>query len=117
MIIIDEASPVPPFEQIREQLGDLIRAGTMEPGHRLPSIRQLAGDLRVAAGTVARAYSGLESAGLIELNRATGAKVCTGQGAPAEVQRAASDFAATAKVHALTLDEALGAVRAQWRRP
>lgn len=117
MITIDQSSPIPPFEQIREQLGDLIRAGTMEAGHRLPSIRQLAGDLRLATGTVARAYSELETTGLIELSRATGATVCTGHGVPDDVRRAAARFAATAKGSSLTLEEALGTVRAQWRRP
>lgn len=116
MIMVDEASPVPPFEQIREQLGDLIRAGTLAPGQRLPSIRQLAGDLRVATGTVARAYSELETAGLIATSRATGARVREGHSVPEDVQRAAARFAAAAQAGSLTLEEALGAIRSQWPR-
>ncbi len=116
MITVDESSPVPPFEQIREQLGDLIRTGAMEAGQRLPSIRQLAGDLRVAAGTVARAYSELEAAGLLELSRATGARVRPGHDVPENIRRAAADFAAGARDQSLTLEEALGVVRAQWRQ-
>lgn len=105
---------MPPFEQIRAQLGDLIRAGALAAGQRLPSIRQLAGDLRVAAGTVARAYSELETAGLIETSRATGATVRAGQCVADDVRRAASRFVATARTNSLSLQDALGAIRSQW---
>lgn len=116
MIIINEANPTPPFEQIRAQLSDLIHSGTLKPGQRLPSIRQLAGDLRVATGTVARAYSELETAGLTTTNRATGTKVCPNQAFTDDVQNAASRFIITAQENSLSLDEALGTIRAQWRQ-
>ncbi|WP_104092192.1 GntR family transcriptional regulator [Arthrobacter sp. GMC3] len=114
MITVNHHGPVPPFEQIREQLGDLIRSGTLNSGHRLPSIRQLAGDLRLAAGTVARAYTELESAGLITTSRTAGTRVCAGHGFAEEVQHAADSFATAAQRNGLTLEEALGAVRTQW---
>ena len=72
MITLDQADPTPPFEQIRTQLQIAIRAGTLQSGDRLPAIRQLAGDLRVAPGTVARAYRQLESDGLVATNRSHG---------------------------------------------
>src|SRR4051794_25207097 len=106
MINVNEASPVPSFEQIRAQLSDLIRCGALEAGQRLPSIRQLAGDLRVASGTVARAYSELETAGLITTSRATGAKVCSGHGFTDDVQRAASHFVTAAQESSLSLEDA-----------
>jgi GntR family transcriptional regulator len=116
MITIDDSIPIPPFEQIREQIGDLIRAGELGPGQRLPSIRQLAGDLRVAAGTVARAYSELETAGLIETSRATGARVRDGQGLAGDMRRAATQFIVAAQGNSLSLEDALGAIRSQWRQ-
>lgn len=116
MITLNESSPVPPFEQIRAQLSDLIRSGNLRQGQRLPSIRQLAGDLRVATGTVARAYSELETAGLIETSRATGAKVRAGHAFTGDVQRAASRFVAAARARSLSLDDALGAIRSEWRQ-
>jgi hypothetical protein len=58
-------SSVPPFEQIRSQLHDLIRSGALPAGHRLPSIRQLAGDLRVAPGTVAPSVAGCQVLDLV----------------------------------------------------
>lgn len=53
---VNTASPVPPYEQIRAQLATLIFSGRLPEGERLPTIRQLASDLALAAGTVARAY-------------------------------------------------------------
>ena len=114
MITVDAESPVPPFEQIRSQLTDQIRAGELGAGQRLPSIRQLAGDLRVATGTVARAYTELEAAGLIETNRATGTRVRDDQTVNSAVQRAATRFVKAARSHSLTLDDALSAIRSEW---
>ncbi|XAZ30608.1 GntR family transcriptional regulator [Paenarthrobacter ureafaciens] len=71
-IRLDLDDPVPPYEQIRRQLGSLITVGALEPGSRLPTVRSLAADLGIAAGTVARAYKELEQSGLIESRRRNG---------------------------------------------
>ncbi|HEY3753232.1 MAG TPA: GntR family transcriptional regulator [Pseudonocardiaceae bacterium] len=63
---VDLTSPVPPYEQLRGQIADLITLGSLRPDARLPSVRQLAADLGLAGGTVARAYRELEQAGLVE---------------------------------------------------
>ena len=112
MITVDPASALAPFEQIRSQLADAIRSGALADGQKLPSIRQLAGDLRVAAGTVAKAYALLEEDGLVETSRAHGTRVRAGQEYPDAVSEAARRFAAAAAD--LTLEQALGAVRAAW---
>src|SRR5690606_9775975 len=57
------------------QLADFIENGVLAGGTRLPPVRQLAGDLGLAAGTVARAYSELESAGLVQTRRGGGTVV------------------------------------------
>lgn len=62
---VDAAASVPPYEQIRGQLASLIAVGALTPGTQLPPIRQLAGDLGLSAGTVARAYQELEREGLV----------------------------------------------------
>lgn len=116
MISLDLAGPTPPFEQIRGQMADLIRSGELEAGRRLPSIRQLAGDLRIATGTVARAYRELEGAGLIESSRSGGTRVRPGQLASADLRSAAEDYAARARRGGTGLDDALSAVRAAWER-
>ena len=65
---VDLDSPVPPFEQLRAQVHGLISSGALAAGTRLPAVRQLAGDLGVAPGTVARAYRELEAEGLVAGN-------------------------------------------------
>jgi DNA-binding transcriptional regulator YhcF (GntR family) len=83
-ISVNLRSPVPPFEQIRAQIASLITVGTLAPGTRLPTVRSLASDLGLAAGTVARAYKELELAGLTETRRRNGTVVA---GAPAPPAR------------------------------
>ena len=65
ILTVDLDSPVPPYEQIRAQITTMAASGVLPPGRRLPAIRQLAADLGLAAGTVARAYRELEAAGVL----------------------------------------------------
>jgi GntR family transcriptional regulator len=74
-LTVDTASPVPPYEQIRSQLAELIRHNVLTPGDRLPPVRQLASDLGLATGTVARAYRELEVAALVVSRRGGGTRV------------------------------------------
>ncbi|MEV6171754.1 GntR family transcriptional regulator [Streptomyces sp. NPDC051954] len=75
VIRVDTSSPVPPYEQIRAQLSALITTGRLPEHGRLPTVRQLAADLGLAAGTVARAYRELEAASLIHTRRGAGTRV------------------------------------------
>ena len=74
-ISVDLGSATPPYEQIRAQISALIALGTLVPGTRLPTVRRLAADLGIAAGTVARAYRELEQSGLIDTRRRNGTVV------------------------------------------
>jgi GntR family transcriptional regulator len=65
MLHVDTSSPVPPYEQMRSQIEGLIESGALATGTRLPTIRQLAHDLGLAPGTVARVYRELEEGRLI----------------------------------------------------
>ncbi len=115
-IRIDPESAVPPYDQIKAQVRDQIRAGTLAPGTRLPSIRQLAGDLGVAPGTVARAYAELEAGGLLDSSRTRGTRVRPGQQADPEVRRAVELFVAAARLTSTELADVLGLVRTEWNR-
>ncbi|AIY01767.1 hypothetical protein ART_2168 [Arthrobacter sp. PAMC 25486] len=79
-IVIDLATATPPFEQVRTQISSLIAVGELAPGTRLPTVRSLAADLGVAAGTVARAYKELEASGLVVTNRRQGTVVAADMG-------------------------------------
>ena len=62
---IEPDGHIPPYEQIRSQIATMAVSGVLPEGTRLPAIRQLASDLGLAGGTVARAYRELEQAGII----------------------------------------------------
>lgn len=75
LLHVRATDPTPPFEQLRRQLAELITSGRLEDGQRLPPVRQLAADLGLAAGTVARTYKHLESEGLVTTRRGGGTRV------------------------------------------
>lgn len=75
MLVIVTDDVIPPYEQLRRQLTDLIRSQALGPGKRLPPLRQLANDLGLAVGTVARTYRELEAAGLVHSRRGGGTRV------------------------------------------
>jgi GntR family transcriptional regulator len=64
-IIIKNSSGIPIYEQIKEQIKEAILNDEMNEGDMLPSIRQLAGDLKVSVITTTRAYTDLEQEGYI----------------------------------------------------
>jgi DNA-binding transcriptional regulator YhcF (GntR family) len=72
---LDPDDSTPPYEQLRRQLSAVIQSGTLAPQTRLPTVRQLAADLGVAAGTVMRAYAALEGEGLVVTRRGGGTAV------------------------------------------
>lgn len=65
-IIISNASGVPIYEQIEEQIKGLIMTGELKAGDALPSMRMLAKDLKISVITTKRAYEDLERDGFIE---------------------------------------------------
>lgn len=122
LVRVDPAAPVPPYEQVRQQIADLIDAAVLPAGQRLPPVRQLAADLGLAPGTVARAYQELEAAGLVRTRRGGGTRVAEGTrrrpgSAQAVLAAKAAEFVAAARE--LDVDDAavLGAVRAALLRP
>ena len=87
-LVVDTADPTPPYEQLRRQLVALLGAGALAPGDRLPPVRQLAADLGLATGTVARTYRELEQAGLVVSRAGRGTAVAQGVAPVAPADRA-----------------------------
>ena len=113
LIAVDPGSPVPPYEQVRAQLAELIGDGRLPVGTRLPTVRQLAADLGLAVNTVARAYRELEAAGLLETRGRHGTFVAPGRDdAVDRLHRAAAGYAAEARRLGVPPDRALALVRA-----
>jgi GntR family transcriptional regulator len=75
IIIIDEHSKEPIYRQIVEQVRRHIATGTLVAGNELPSLRQLATDLRIHLNTVALAYRELERQGIIRLRQGSKATI------------------------------------------
>jgi GntR family transcriptional regulator len=71
-IEIDFRSSEPIYLQIMEQVRHGVAIGDLQPGDQLPTVRQLATDLRVNFNTVARAYRMLDEAGLISTQQGRG---------------------------------------------
>ena len=72
LVSIDPRDRTPIYVQLERGVCAAIAAGRLRPGDRLPTVRQLAVDLRVNANTVARVYGELERRGVLETRRGVG---------------------------------------------
>lgn len=75
LIEIDFRSPLPIYAQIVERIKHLVATDLLQVGEQLPTVRQLAADLRVNFNTVARAYRILDEAGVISTQQGRGTYV------------------------------------------
>lgn len=66
MFHIDPSDPTPAEAQIVRTVRSALGAGLLSPGQTMPTVRQLAVDLRVGANAVARAYAELERQRVLE---------------------------------------------------
>ncbi len=110
-LTVNPDDPTPPYEQLRGQLADLIGSGQLADGERLPPLRQLAGDLGLAVGTVARTYRELEAAGFVRSRRGAGTRVAFNVPKPSARERQ-SRLAGLAAAY-VTKARALGASDAE----
>ena len=69
---LDIKSGVPFYRQIIDQVKSAIATGELEPGNRLPTVRQLAVNLSINPNTVSRAYTELELTGMVETQMGSG---------------------------------------------
>ncbi|HUG41595.1 MAG TPA: GntR family transcriptional regulator [Longimicrobiales bacterium] len=72
LITIDAADARPIYVQIMDEIKRAVVLGTVKPDDPLPSVRQLAGELRVNPNTVQQAYRELERGGLVYVRRGQG---------------------------------------------
>ena len=104
---LDVAASRPLFAQLRTQVIAGVRDGRLPPGTRLPTVRELAGQLGLAVNTVARAYRELETAGIVETRGRFGTFVARADPADAAMAAAANAYAETARTLGLTKPQAL----------
>src|SRR5919204_4200042 len=69
---INAADPTPLYAQLERAIRFAIATERLRIGEQLPTVRQLAVDLKINANTVARVYAELERAGVVETRRGVG---------------------------------------------
>jgi GntR family transcriptional regulator len=119
LISIDAQDATPIYAQLERALRAAIATGRLQPGDQLPTVRQLAVELRINANTVARVYAELERAGVIETRRGVGSFISATPAearSPREHERRLRAFAtrmlADADAAGFTIDEIATALRA-----
>ena len=118
-IRIDTSSSTPPFEQVRAHIAGLVASGELPPGTRLPTVRQLAVDVGLAANTAARVYKELEVDGVITTHGRRGTFVnsaITGSlsDVATQARAAANEFVGEARRLGLSKAEAVQLVERAW---
>jgi GntR family transcriptional regulator len=114
LVAVDPKHPTPIYVQLDQGIRAAIATGRLSVGDQLPTVRQLAVDLRLNANTVARVYGELERAGVVETRRGVGTFVAARQPAPAakrgrepELRALAERWAAEAAARGFSTDDVM----------
>ena len=118
LVTLDPADATPIYAQVERGLRAAIAAGRLKPGDQLPTVRELAVELKVNANTVARVYSELERHGVFETRRGVGTFVRAGRAEarpPSEHARRLKAFAtrvlSEGDAHGFTAEEVIAALK------
>jgi GntR family transcriptional regulator len=117
IVSVDPRDATPIYAQLERGLRAAIATNRLRPGDQLPTVRQLAVELRVNANTVARVYAELERSGVIETRRGVGSFISASPERahpPREHERRLAAFVtrvlADADVAGFTIDDLLDAL-------
>jgi GntR family transcriptional regulator len=119
---IDPSDAAPIWSQIEEGLRRLVASGAIAPGAAVPSVRDLARELRINPATVAKAYQRLTEAGILTVRRGDGTYVADAPPAMSRAERSkilresAARFASLAATLGVSQKEAADALAAAWRK-
>ncbi len=122
MFAINPSAPEPIWLQIEQGVRRLVALGALTPGAAVPSVRDLARDLRVNPNTVARAYQRLTESGVLFVRRGEGTFVADQPAQPRKSEKhdmlreAANRFVNAAVAAGADLDEAREAIEAAYHR-
>src|SRR3989454_7543187 len=118
IVSVDARDATPIYAQLERGLRAAIATSRLRPGDQLPTVRQLAVELRVNANTVARVYGELERAGVLETRRGVGSFISATPAQarpPREHDRRLRAFAtpvlADADTAGFAVDEVIAALR------
>ena len=120
ILALDPSDPTPIYAQLERAIRAAIATSKLRPGDQLPTVRELAVQLRINANTVARVYAALERDGVFETRRGVGTFVSTTPPNPIpqrERERLLRAFAtrvlADAESQGFLLEDVLGALSAR----
>jgi GntR family transcriptional regulator len=120
VVVIDPRDKTPIYAQLERGLRAAMATSRLRPGDQLPTVRQLAVELRINANTVARVYAELERAGAIETRRGVGSFVTAtpGKARPARehdkrLRAFATRVLAEAGAAGLAIDDLIAELSAQ----
>ena len=122
LLDIDPAAAAPIWRQIEDGMRRLVASGALPVGSAVPSVRELARELRINPATVSKAYQRLTTDGALEVRRGEGTFVAarSAKAVAAERERllaeGAERFAKTARSMGVSKSEARAAVSAAWNR-
>mgnify|MGYP001093706186 CR=1 FL=1 len=116
---IDFSTSIPIYLQIIDEFKRQIVTGTLKPGDKIPSQRDLAAEIKVNANTVQRAYREMEILGLVETLRGQGTFVCQNHGIVEETRNEmltnlVDDFVRAVQALGLSVDATLEVVRTRF---
>ena len=120
VLTVDSADRTPIHAQVERGIRAAIASGRLPIGDQLPTVRQLAVDLRVNANTVAKVYAHLEREGVLETRRGVGTFVAARTVAEqdhalrrSELRRIVDRFLAELSSHGFSADEAMPEIEAR----
>lgn len=121
MFAIDGNDPTPLYAQLERAIRVAIATGRLGVGDKLPTVRQLAVDLKINANTVAKVYGELERSGVLETRRGVGTFIRQGGAEVSSLpdrERLLADlsdrFLAGAATLGFSADEAIGFLKVRW---
>src|SRR5215467_10786158 len=114
MFHVDSHHPTPLYHQLERSIRFAIATGKLGIGDKLPTVRQLAVDLRINANTVAKVYTELERHGVVETRRGVGTFVTARPNEAASrrdrerrLHELADHFVSEMHKHGFSLDDAI----------
>jgi GntR family transcriptional regulator len=118
---VNPSDPSPIWSQIEEGVRRLVASGAWKPGSPVPSVRDLAKELRINPATVAKAYQRLADGGVLEVRRGDGTYVASSPPSLSRAEKArllreaATRFASLAATIGADRREADSALDTAWK--
>jgi GntR family transcriptional regulator len=122
LLRIDPSDAAPIWSQIEEGIRRLVASGALKPGAPVPSVRELASELRINPATVAKGYQRLADDGILTTRRGDGTYVADAPPAMRKSERArilrdaVTRYVSVASTLGVSEGDAVDALRSAWTK-